>query len=334
MKIAILVISAIMLFVLAIFALNSGIIEIRSMDTLQVLAWNLGLIDSAPNQTALHLINEVRFPRILGAIAVGGALALSGCLYQGIFTNPLVSPGILGVMQGASFGAALGMIWRLSYIGIEALCFVFAIISMTVAVGLAWLFSRNRGILMLILGGIVSSSLFGGLVSIMKYIADPEEILPNIVFWLMGSLTHIQKGGLYIALVVFVIGIIVSFAYSKQIDILCLGEDEANSIGVNVKKTRLLFIIIATLLAASSVSIAGVIGWIGLVIPHIGRFVIGANHRYLVPFCAIFGALLLLFIDTINRIFFSVEIPIGILTSVVGVPIFIIILFTYKNTIR
>lgn len=321
------------LIFLSIFALNSGIIKFNIIEILHVLAFNMGGSGVVPNENALNIINSIRMPRILGAIVVGASLGLCGVIYQGVFTNPLVSPGILGVLSGASFGAALGMVLRLPYFAIEIICFCFALLSMGFAIFLALVFSKNNKILMLILGGIISSSLFGGLVSILKFSADPYEVLPNIVFWLMGSLAHIREESLLFAFYVLLFSFIVSFIYAKELDILCLGEDEAKSLGINVKQKRIFFIIIATICAASSVMIAGVVGWIGLVVPHIGRFIVGANHKYLILFSVFFGALFLLAIDTINRSIFSIEIPIGILTSIVGVFVFVIILFACRNKI-
>lgn len=333
MKVLNISIVVIALIFLSIFALNSGIIKVSTTEILHILAFNIGLTDSPPNESAMHIINTIRLPRILGAIVVGASLSICGVIYQGVFTNPLVSPSILGVLSGASFGAALGMVLRLPYVMIEILCFAFAFLSVGFAVLLAFIFSRNNKILMLILGGIISSSLFGGLVSILKFLADPYEVLPNIVFWLMGSLAHIREQSLLSALCILLFSLILSFIYAKQLDILCLGEDEAKSLGINVRRSRMCFIILATISAASSVMIAGIVGWIGLVVPHIGRFIVGANHRYLILFSAFFGALFLLAIDTLNRALFSVEIPIGILTSIVGVVVFSGILFAYRNKI-
>ncbi|TQR34475.1 ABC transporter permease [Campylobacter sp. MIT 99-7217] len=273
------------------------------------------------------IIHDTRMPRIIAAVVVGGALALSGALYQGVIGNVLVSPGILGVLSGASFGAALAMVLGLSTLGIELFCFSFGLLAMGISLLLSFIFDQNRSILMLILGGIITSSFFGAGVSIIKILADPYNTLPNIVYWLMGSLASLHTLPLIFASLVFILSLILVILGSKVIDILNLDYESASVLGVCVKKMRLLFILGATLLASSSVALAGLIGWIGLVIPHMSRFIIGANHRFSLPFCTLFGSLFLLFCDTLARTLSNTEIPIGIMTSLFGIPLFALILF-------
>ena len=333
-KITILIVLFLLLIFSVLLSLRLGILEISFVDIIKILLNNIGIGDFMQEaQESRIILNEIRIPRILGAIVVGGCLALSGLIFQGVFTNPLVSPGILGVLQGASFGAALGLLMRLNYIGVSIQALFFGILATCFAIFISFVIARNSGILMLILGGIISSSIFGSGVGIIKYLADSEEVLPNIVFWLLGSLSHIDKNGLFFAFVVFIFGIVISFILSKRLDILSLGEEEAKALGVNVKISRIIFILIATLLAAVSVSLAGIIGWIGLVVPHIARFIMGVKNIYLVPFCALFGANLLLLVDNINRHFFKVEVPLGILMSFVGVPIFIAVLLGARKNL-
>ena len=266
---------------------------------------------------------EERIKRIIAAMCVGGALALSGALYQGIIGNPLVSPSILGVLNGASFGAALAMVLGLSILGIEGLCFIFGIIAMGVSVCLAYAFDRKMNILVLILGGMVSSAFFGALLSGLKLVADPYNALPNIVFWLMGSLVAVQSTPLAWLCVILVISAAASVLLSSYIDVLNLDEESAQSLGIGIKYARLFFVLLATLLASASVAVGGLIGWVGLVVPHIARFVMGANHRFMLPFCMLFGALFLLVCDSIARSMLSVEIPLGIVSAVIGIPVFV-----------
>ncbi|TLD81499.1 iron ABC transporter permease [Helicobacter sp. MIT 05-5293] len=282
------------------------------------------------------VVFEVRIPRIIASIVVGGSLALSGALYQGIIGNPLVSPSILGVLNGASFGAALGMLLGFNVLGMEALCFAFGIFAMSIAVLLSQLFDGRRSILMLILGGMISSAFFGAGVSVLKLLADPYNTLPNIVFWLMGSLSGISGFSfpLVFASVIFVLSFIFSTLFARYVDILNLDDESAHALGVNVKLMRLVFVVMATFLASCSVTLGGIIGWVGLVIPHIARFIIGANHRFMLPFCALFGALFLLFCDSLARGLLSTEIPLGILTSIFGIPIFVAILYTTKRAVN
>lgn len=282
------------------------------------------------------IVFEVRIPRIIASIVVGGSLALSGALYQGIIGNPLVSPSILGVLNGASFGAALGMLLGLNVLGIEMLCFVFGIFAMCIAMLLSQIFDGRRSILMLILGGMISSSFFGAGVSVLKLLADPYNTLPNIVFWLMGSLSGISGFGfpLIFASLIFIISLLLSLLFARYVDILNLDDESAQALGVNVKLMRLVFVILATFLASCSVTLGGIIGWVGLVIPHIARFMMGANHRFMLPFCALFGALFLLFCDTLARGLLSTEIPLGILTSIFGIPVFVMILYINKRAVN
>ncbi len=273
------------------------------------------------SQESIIFIQE-RLKRIVAAMCVGGALALSGGLYQGIIGNPLVSPSILGVLNGASFGAALGMVLGFGILGIEAMCFVFGIVAMCVSLSLAYAFDRALSILMLILGGMISSALFGALVSSIKLLADPYKNLPDIVFWLMGSLANVQEMPLTLLCAVFIISCVISVLLASHIDVLNLDNESAQSLGINIKYARVFFIILATLLASASVAVGGLIGWIGLVVPHIARFVIGASHNFMLPFCVLFGAFFLLVCDTVARSAFNVEIPIGIISSIVGIPIF------------
>lgn len=274
-----------------------------------------------PSQESIIFIQE-RLKRIVAAMCVGGALALSGGLYQGIIGNPLVSPSILGVLNGASFGAALGMVLGFGILGIEAMCFVFGIVAMCVSLSLAYAFDRALSILMLILGGMISSALFGALMSSIKLLADPYKNLPDIVFWLMGSLANVQEMPLTLLCAVFIISCAISVLLASHIDVLNLDNESAQSLGINIKCARVFFIILATLLASASVAVGGLIGWIGLVVPHIARFVIGASHNFMLPFCVLFGAFFLLVCDTVARSAFNVEIPIGIISSIVGIPIF------------
>lgn len=274
-----------------------------------------------PSQESIIFIQE-RLKRIVAAMCVGGALALSGGLYQGIIGNPLVSPSILGVLNGASFGAALGMVLGFGILGIEAMCFVFGIVAMCVSLSLAYAFDRALSILMLILGGMISSALFGALMSSIKLLADPYKNLPDIVFWLMGSLANVQEMPLTLLCAVFIISCAISVLLASHIDVLNLDNESAQSLGINIKCARVFFIILATLLASASVAVGGLIGWIGLVVPHIARFVIGASHNFMLPFCVLFGAFFLLVCDTVARSAFNVEIPIGIISSIVGISIF------------
>lgn len=269
------------------------------------------------------VFKDIRLPRIAAAVFIGASLSVSGAVFQGLFVNPLVSPGILGVLSGASFGAALGMVLRLPWWSIQISAFVFGFAAVSVALLIAKLYGKGNGILMLVLGGVISSSLFGAFVSLLKYIADPYDTLPSIVYWMMGSLASVNLSEVWVAAGFMTFSLMGLLVFSKHLNVLSLGEDDARALGVDVVKVRFMVVFLATLLSAISVMLAGVIGWIGLVVPHVARFLVGANHVVLLPFSALIGAIFLLVVDSLSRTVFSVEVPLGILTSLVGIPVFI-----------
>ncbi len=273
-----------------------------------------------------NIILQIRLPRILLAILIGASLAVSGASFQAMFVNPLVSPGILGVLAGASFGAALGMLISEQWYIVQALAFVFGFIAVGVAVLVGSMVTNSRSTIMLVLGGVISGSLFTALLSVVKYVADPYSTLPAIVYWLMGSLTMADLSGVLYVSIPMLLSIAGMIVLSKYFDLLSLGDEEAKALGINVSLVRFCAIILATLASSLSVVMAGMIGWIGLIIPHIVRMAVGPSHKLLIPLSAIIGAIFLLLADSISRLAFSVEIPIGILTSLIGIPVFIIVL--------
>lgn len=273
-----------------------------------------------------NIILQIRLPRVLLAVLIGAALAVSGAAFQAMFVNPLVSPGILGVLSGASFGAALGMLISEQWYVVQLLAFIFGFIAVGVAVLIGGMVTNSRSTIMLVLGGVISGSLFTALLSVIKYVADPYSTLPAIVYWLMGSLTMADLSSVLYVSIPMVLSILGMIALSKYFDLLSLGDEEAKALGINVPLIRFLAIILATLASSLSVVMAGMIGWVGLIIPHIIRMAVGPSHRLLIPLSAIVGAIFLLLADTVSRLAFSVEIPIGILTSLIGIPVFIIVL--------
>ena len=276
-------------------------------------------------QTITTIVFEIRLPRIIAAFAVGSALALAGTSFQSIFKNPLVSPDLLGVSNGAGFGAALAIILSSSNFLIQILAFVFGIIS----VSITYLISRAYkagGILVLVLSGVAISAFFNALISCIKFVADPQDKLPEIIYWLMGSLSSVTIDKLIMITIPFVVGIIILLLLRWQMNILAMGDEEAQSLGLNPTRIRLLIIAGCTLLTSAAVSISGIIGWIGLIIPHMARMIVGPDNRILIPASLSLGASFLLLVDNISRAVISIEIPIGILTSVIGVPIFLYLL--------
>ena len=287
--------------------------------------FNAGLTFSVDRQLLDNILLNIRFPRIVAAVFVGASLSVSGAAFQAMFINPLVSPGILGVLAGASFGAALGMIFSKSWMIVQVSCFAFGFLAVMAAIGVARLYKGNT-VLLLILGGVISGALFTSLLSIVKYLADPYDQLPAIVYWLMGGLTFVDGNLIRSTAVPVVAGIILIAALSGYLNVLSMGDEEARAMGVPVEKIRFILISLATLLSAITVVLAGMVGWVGLVIPHIARMITGPDNRVLIPVSALIGALYLVVVDDISRLLFSTEIPLGIITSLVGIPFFAAVL--------
>jgi iron complex transport system permease protein len=273
------------------------------------------------------IITEVRMPRIIGAVVAGGALSVSGVAYQGLFRNPMVSPDILGVSSGAGFGAAIAILLSLGIVGIQVSAFCMGLL----AVGLALTVSRIIGsghdrILMLVLSGMVVGSLFSALISLMKYMADSEFKLPDITFWLMGSLAGVTMNDLRFVVPVVLCALIPLLLSAWRMNVLSFGDEEAQAMGVHTARLRVVIICCASLLTASVVCITGLIGWVGLIIPHFARFIIGPNHRMLLPASFLIGGSFMLLVDDIARSVSSLEMPLGIITSLIGAPMFLILL--------
>lgn len=271
------------------------------------------------------LIFKIRMPRVIGAVMVGSALSVSGTAFQSMFINPLVSPGILGVLAGASFGAALGMVFFTNYFAVQLSAFGFGSLAVLISMLLARFYKGDR-LLMLILGGIVSASFFTALLSIVKYIADPYDQLPAIVFWLMGGLSAINHEILGYASIPIIFSMALLMVLTPYMNALSMGDEEALSLGVHVGLIRVILIICATLMSALTIMMAGIIGWVGLVVPHIARMIVGPDNRILIPTAALIGGLYLLVMDDLSRLMFTVEIPLGILTALCGIPFFVIVL--------
>lgn len=272
------------------------------------------------------VVLNIRLPRIVLSCLVGCCLASAGAAYQGIFQNPMASPDILGASAGAAFGAALAILAGAGSRWITASAFVFSLVT----VAFVWLVSKRAkgaATLSLILAGIMAGSLLQAGTSFIKLVADPNNQLPAITYWLMGSLSGARSSDIALAAVPMLIGLIPLFLLRHRINILTLGDDEARSMGVNAQALRLSVIGCATLVTAAAVSVSGTIGWVGLIIPHLSRKITGSNYRDLMPLSMVFGALFMLITDTLARNLLSTEIPLGILTAVIGAPFFLYLLF-------
>jgi len=278
-------------------------------------------------------VEIIRFPRVLIAVLVGAALAASGAAYQGLFKNPIVSPDILGVSSGASVGAALAIILSFNAFGVQVFAFCFGLFTVFLVITLGSIITRGKfNILVMVLLGIVISSIFSACTSLLKYLADSEDKLPEITFWLMGSLARSgAEENIIIMLVVMALAATPLFLVRWKINVLSFGEEEAKSLGVNTKTTGLIIIFSSTLLSASSVAICGIVGWIGLIVPHIARMIVGPDYRVLLPTSMIIGAIFLIWVDNLARSLTASEIPLSIVTSLIGAPIFIYLLFRGKR---
>jgi len=283
-----------------------------------------------PNVT--QILFEVRMPRICAAFLIGGGLSISGAAYQGMFKNPLVSPDLLGSSAGAGFGAALGILFSFPMPMIKLLAFVLGL----AAVLITWFLGTKIGkggetSFLLILAGILVGSLFSALLSLVRYVADTEQKLPEITFWLMGSLNKATYTDVAVMAGPFFICIAALIFVSGRINILSLGEEEARTLGVNTRVLQGIVMVAATVMTAFSVSISGMIGWVGLVIPHLTRMMVGPNFSYLIPSSFLLGAAYLLVMDDLCRSLLIIEIPLGIITSLAGVPFFIYLLMTREK---
>ncbi len=284
--------------------------------------------DDVARDSLQRALFNIRLPRIMLVILVGAALSTAGAAFQGMFKNPLVSPDLLGASAGASLGACLMMLADMPNIGIQLGAFIGGLLAVGLTVWMRGIV-KSDAILGLVLAGMLVSTLFSSGMSFVKLVADTNDKLPAITYWLMGSFSSADRIDFWLALIPMLLGFGLVISQSWKLNVMSFGDDEARSMGVDTRKTRLIVILGATLITSTSVAVAGVVGWVGLVIPHFARAVVGPNYKVLLPTCLIMGAAYLLCIDDIARMLLSVEIPIGILTSILGVPFFLVI---FRNT--
>ncbi len=278
------------------------------------------------------IIINLRLPRTIIAILTGLALSVSGLIYQEVFQNKLVSPDLLGVSSGAGVGAALAIIIGLSTFWVGFFAFVIGILTVFITLFVAKVM-RNKSSTILTLSGIIVGGCMSSILSFIKYLADAETTLSTITFWLMGSFENSKMIDVYVLLPIVGICSIVLLLISYRINVIALGPDEAKTKGINYQRYRILIIVLATLLTASSVAIAGTISWIGLVVPHIVRLMVGRNTKKSLPLCMIFGAIFMVISDVISRTFTAAEIPISAVTGLFGTIIFVALLFVRRDTI-
>jgi iron complex transport system permease protein len=312
----------ILLIAVILISFFLGRYNISPAELFDILLSKIFPIDPYWTDQMEKILFNVRLPRILLACLVGCSLSAAGASYQGIFQNPMAAPDILGATSGAAFGAALAILNEGNSLIITLYAFVFSLLT----VSLVYLISKRaqgKKVLGLVLSGIMISSLFSAGTSFIKLVADPGDELPAITYWLMGSLSGATKSTVFMAFIPMALGLIPLFFLRWRINVLTLGDDEARTMGINATRLRLTIIVCATLVTAASVSVSGMIGWVGLVIPHLSRLLVGNNYKYLMPASMLFGAIFMLLVDNVSRNLLQTEIPIGILTAFIGAPFFV-----------
>ena len=287
-------------------------------------------VESSMDKNAVTIFWNIRLPRILSAVFIGASLSLAGATYQGMFRNPLVSPDILGVSSGASLGAAIAILAGSPNWVVQLAAFTGGVC----AVALSYIISRkspHSQTLSLVLTGSMVMALCNAGVTMIKYVADPNDVLQQITFWLMGSLTKTDMESFLWSGVPMALGLAVVLLLRWRLNVLTLDEEEARSLGINVRRTRLIFIAASTLLSASAVCLGGLIGWVGLMVPHMARALVGADSGRLMPACAMLGGAYLLLMDDLARSILTMELPIGVVTSIMGAPFFVYLIIRRKG---
>ena len=304
-----------------LFAIGAGRFSVSVPRIIEILLAAVVDPGVAPAQMDERIVLLVRLPRVLLAALSGAALAVGGAALQGVFRNPLVSPQVLGISQGAAFGGALALLF--GYSGVVLLGMSFALgLSALVLVGTLARIDGRTEVITVILSGMVIGALFGALVSIVQFVADPNTSLPAIVYWLMGSFSTATWARLGLAIPGMALGLTVIFLLRYRLNLLALEDTEARSLGVKPDRERWLVFVAISLMTGTSVAVAGIVGWIGLVVPHAARILVGEDHRVLIPASALIGAAYLTFIDTLARTLTAAEIPLGVLTALIGAPVF------------
>ena len=318
--------------VIAAMSMAVGGFPVAPRDVLRILWSALGAADESIPENVRAVVLQVRGPRVVAAMAVGAALACAGAAYQNLFRNPLVAPDILGVSGGCALGAVAGIFLALPVAAIQGLAFAGGIagVALVLAIG-TWVRGHDR-VLTLVLTGVVVGSLFGAGIAFAKYVADPYNQLPAITFWLLGSFSGVLPRDLAFALPLIAIALVPLALLRWRINVLSLPDDEARALGVDAGRLRIVVVAAATLATSASVAIAGIVGWVGLVIPHAARLVVGAEFARVMPMSAMLGAAFLLLVDTLCRMVSATELPPGVLTALIGTPVFIWLLaITYRK---
>jgi iron complex transport system permease protein len=326
----VLTVCGVVVIALGLLSLCMGRFSVPAGDVMNILLSPITGQDGSWTQNEYNVVINSRLPRVIAAILVGAALALSGAAYQGVFQNPLVSPDILGVSYGACVGAAISILLYLNTWQTQIFAFFGGLLAVWITVSIPKLMHRHSNIVM-VLSGVIVGGFMSSIIGLLKYVADPDTQLAEITYWQLGSIAKVNYDTLaYTAPAMIVAGIVI-LAMRWRINLLSLGEDEARSLGVNLKRERGIVIVASTVLTACAVSLSGTIGWVGLIIPHVARRIVGEDNKRLIPTVALVAAAFLLLVDLIARCLTGYEIPLGILTGLVGAPIFGYILVKQKD---
>ena len=323
----------VLLAALFILSFRLGRYGVDTGTTCRILLSRLLPLEQTWTGNEYTAVLNIRLPRIVLACLVGCCLSSAGAAYQGVFQNPMASPDVLGASSGASFGAALAILAGLGNQGTTLSAFFWSLATV-VLVYLVGQRAPGDRVLNLVLAGMVISSLFTAATSYLKLVADPTNQLPEITYWLLGSFTSASYQKILIGCPLIVAGIIIIYLLRWRLNILSLSDDEAHASGINIKQTRMLFIVASTLITASAVSMCGQVGWIGLLIPHASRMLVGSNNRYVVPLSLSLGASFMILIDTLSRSISMIELPLSILTAIIGAPAFISLLNKTRSNLQ
>lgn len=328
-----LLILLVVLIIVFLWSFTVGRFAVSLPELLTVLFRKMLGLSATWSDTLEAVLFNIRIPRIVVALTIGAMLSASGAVFQGLFKNPMVSPDILGASAGAGFGAAIAILYSAGSLTIQLVAFVFGIIAVMLTYFGSRLVSKgNNSVLILVLTGMVVTSLFSAFISLVKFTADPNNKLPEISFWLMGGLSSITARNVPLLLIPGFIGFIPMLLLRYRLNALSFGEEEAQSLGIDTKRMRFIYITCATLLTAAAVATGGMIGWVGLVIPHLARILVGPNYKYMLPASILLGGSYLLLIDDLSRTVFALEIPLSILTAIVGAPFFMYLLYKGRGS--
>lgn len=321
---------AVLLICMVVIAVCVGKYSVTAGETVSILLRRIFGMEMLSDEMTVNVVLRLRIPRIIASVLVGAALSAAGSSYQGIFKNPLVSPDFLGVSSGACIGAAAAILLGLTSVYVSLLAFLGGLAAVALTVSIPAVL-RNRANIMLVLSGIIVGSAMSSILGLLKYVADPDTQLAAITYWTMGSFSYVLPRDLLILAVLVIPPAVILLLMSWWIDVLSMGEAEARALGANVHLIRTVVILCSTLLTAGSVCVAGTISWVGLIVPHFGRMLAGPSSRRLLPVSLLLGGLFMLVVDTLTRVIGAAEMPVSVMTGIIGAPFFCWLLYRQKG---